>query len=132
MFDRVATRPFDHFVDVDAVRPGRVEPENPGAQFWCHLRIAVLLLERIGDLELRKDWIWPWGEPYQIGVGALQNIVLADVFEQLADQVRGGIRIAHCIAPGGAEFGIDGGVAADAVLLQRPDKPSLPSPRLAS
>ena len=32
MFDRVVTRSFEYFADIDAIRSGRVQPENAGAQ----------------------------------------------------------------------------------------------------
>ena len=32
MFDRVLTRSLEYFADIDAIRSGRVQPENPGAQ----------------------------------------------------------------------------------------------------
>jgi hypothetical protein len=45
--DRVVTRSLDHFVDVDPVRSGGVQPENPGAQLRGYLRVTASLLERV-------------------------------------------------------------------------------------
>ena len=55
-------------------------------------------------------------------VGAPEHIVLADVLQELAQEVRGGGRIAHDKTPGRAELGVDVGVAADAIVLDRLDQ----------
>jgi len=45
--------------------------------------------------------------------------LFADMFHQLADNVGGAVGVAHVVALGAAELGIDVGVARHAVVLDR-------------
>ena len=55
-------------------------------------------------------------------VGAPQHVVLAEVREQLAERVRGRVRIAHQEAPGRAELGVDVAALAEAAVAQARDQ----------
>ena len=49
--DRVQRCTSQHFVEFNAIDPGRVEAEDLGAKFGRHLRVTVAFLKTLGDLE---------------------------------------------------------------------------------
>src|ERR687888_2061266 len=53
------------------------------------------------------------------GVGAPEHVVLATVFEELAERIRRAVGITHKKAPGATEFAVNVAVRFDAVLDQR-------------
>ena len=108
---------------VDAVDASAVEAEHLLLERRRELRVAVRLDQRGRDLKASEGLDLVLGRAVPECVGPPQHIVLADMLEKFAKKVRGRGRIAHDVAPGGAELGIDVGVPADAVGLNRLSTP---------
>ena len=84
--------------------------------------VAVFVLEFVRDLKGAEGLDLILRRAVPDAVGAAEDVLLADMFHQLADDVGGAVGVAHVVAPGAAEFGIDVGVARHAVVLDRADQ----------
>src|SRR5918992_487097 len=108
---------------IDVVEVGTVQAENFALDLLRQLRIAITLLELVRNLERphRLDLIL-WRAVEQT-VRPPQNIVLADVLEQLSDRVTGLLRRTHHVPPRGAELRVHVLVGTDVGLPHRVDEP---------
>src|SRR5262245_48887014 len=120
--DRIGVRLPPPLRYVDTVDPGAIEAEHLLLEHRRELRVAVRLSQHRVNLEAAEGLDLVLRVTIPDRVGAPEHIVLADVLQEFAQEVRGGGRIAHDKTPGRTELGVDVGVAADAVVLDRLDQ----------
>ena len=104
--DRVPLQRLLYLGSVDAVGTHGVAAEDLSLDGPGQRRVSETFLEFGADLEgtKRLDLVLRRAEPD--GVGAPQDAVLAQVHEELAQNVRGLVGVAHHLAPRGAELGV--------------------------
>src|SRR6266545_6163360 len=120
--DAVGTSMFLYLVGADRVDAGRIQAEDLGAQRRSDLRIAVHRAQLGRDLESAKRLDLILRRAVPDGVGAPEHVVLAAIFDELAERMGRAGGIAHKKAPGTAELGVNIAVWLDTVLDQRADE----------
>src|SRR5215475_4989693 len=120
--DAIAPGVLSDLRGADPVHLRRVEAEHLRADRRSDLRIAVLRAQLGRDLEGAERLDLILGRPVPDRVGAPEHVVLTAVPEELAEPVRGLLRVAHQKAPGAPELGVDVAPRRDAVLDERADE----------
>src|SRR5512134_1477920 len=84
---------------LDAVEARRVQPEDLRLALLRELWVAVALLELLRDPERPERLDLRLGRPVEEAVGPPQDVVFADVLQQLAEHVVGLRRRPHQVPP---------------------------------
>src|SRR5205823_4444089 len=104
------------------VQPGRVDSQHLPFDRLRQRRIPVAVLELLGDVERPEGLDLVLRRAVEDAVGSPYHVVLADVLQQLSQDVRGGDRRAHHVPPRRTELGVDVLVRADARPPERGDQ----------
>src|SRR6056297_1038369 len=105
--DLVAAEMVAQHVGFQSIRLQRIQAQDLSLDLRRQGRIAVAILEFLADLERSEGLDLVLWRAVPDRIGAPQDVVLAEVQQQLAQRVRGRVGVAHQEAPGRAEFGVD-------------------------